>query len=73
MICLGKEFAGISSALSMQKICAIQPQSNRKRRTATENEQPRQTKPDAIFVKEAHIKNASPAIRTFASYLHGLQ
>ena len=34
----------------------------------------RQKKPDAIFVKEAHIENAAPAIRrTFLSYLHALQ
>ena len=29
-MCLGKELAGISSALSMQENCAIQPQSNKK-------------------------------------------
>ena len=32
----------------------------------------RQRKSDANFVKEAHIKNAAPAIRTFSSYLHAL-
>ena len=72
LICLGKELAGISSALSMQKNGAIQHQSNRKRTTATENQQPRQRKPDSIFVKEAKIENAAPVIRIFARYLHGL-
>ena len=43
MICLVKDLAGISSALSMQINCAIQPQSNRKRTTAIEN-QPHQGK-----------------------------
>ena len=38
LICLGKELAGMSSALSMQKRRAIQPQSNRKRNAATENQ-----------------------------------
>ena len=35
--------------------------------------QQRLRKPDAIFVNEAHIENAEPAIRTFSSYLHALQ
>ena len=35
--------------------------------------QQRLRKPDTIFVNEAHIKNAAPAIRTFSSYLHALQ
>ena len=30
-------------------------------------------KTDAIFVKEAKIENAAPAIRKFGSYLLGLQ
>ena len=69
-----KELSGISSGLSMQKNCAIQPQSNKKSTTATENQASRLKKPDAIFVKEAKIENAAaPAIKTFASYLHGLQ
>ena len=38
LICLGKELAGMSSALSMQKRRAIQPQSNRKRAAAIENQ-----------------------------------
>ena len=38
LIRLGKEFAGISSALSMQKRRAIQPQSNRKRTPASESQ-----------------------------------
>ena len=38
LIHLGKELAGMSSALSMQKRGAIQPQSNRKRTAATENQ-----------------------------------
>ena len=37
LIRLEKELAGMSSALSMQKRRAIQPQSNRKRTAATEN------------------------------------
>ena len=57
----------------MQKNWAIQPQSNRKRTTAIENQPPRQRNPDAIFVKEEMIENAAPASITFASYLHGLQ
>ena len=73
MICFEKELAGTSSAVSMQKSCAIQPQSNRKRTTATENQAPRQRKPDATFAKKAKIENAVPAIKTFAAYLHGLQ
>ena len=74
MICLGRELVGLSSAWSMQKNCAIQPQSYRKRTTTTENQAPTQKKADAIFVKEAKIKTAAaPAIKTFESYLHGLQ
>ena len=38
LIRLGKELAGMSSALSMQKKRAIQPQSNRQRTAATENQ-----------------------------------
>ena len=38
LIHLGKELAGMSSALLMQKRRAIQPQSNRKRTAATENQ-----------------------------------
>ena len=38
LIHLGKELAGMSSALSMQKRRAIQPQSNRKSTAATENQ-----------------------------------
>ena len=58
----------------MQKNCETQPQSNRKRATATENQAPRQKqKKTAIFVKEAKIQNAVPAISIFASYLHGVQ
>ena len=38
LIYFGKELAGMSSALSMQKRRAIQPQSNRKSTAATENQ-----------------------------------
>ena len=38
LIHLGKELAGMSSALLMQKRRAIQPQSNRKKTAATENQ-----------------------------------
>ena len=63
----------MSSALSIQKEHAIQPQSKRKRTTATENQAPKERKPDAIFVKEAHIENAATAISTFSSYMHALR
>ena len=61
------------SALSVQKEHAIQLQSKRKRTTATENQVPKAKKTDSIFVKEAHIENAPPAIRTFSSCLQALQ
>ena len=67
----------MSSALSIQKRRAIQPQSDRKRTAATENQATKAKKPDAIFVNEEKIENAdkhaAPAITTFASYLHAMQ
>ena len=57
----------------MQKKCAIQPQINRKRTTANENQTPRRKKADGIIAKEAKVENATPAIRKSGSFLHGLQ
>ena len=79
MIHLGEELPRWSSTLSIQKKHAIKPQSIRKSTTATENQaqktkqKKQKKKTDAIFVKEAHIENASLAIITFLSYLHALQ
>ena len=71
LIRLGRELAGISSAMSMQKRRAIQPQSSRKRSAATENQAT-----NAIFVKEAKIENpdkhAALAITTFVKNIRKL-
>ena len=58
----------------MQKNCAIQPQSNKKKKDYC-NRKPgiKAKKTDAIFAKEAKIENAAPATRTFGSYLLELQ
>ena len=76
LIRLGKELAGMPSALSMRKRRAIQPQSNRKRTAATENKATKEKKPDAIFVKEEKIENAdkhaAPAITTFVKNIRKL-
>ena len=63
----------MSSALSMQKNCAIQPQSNKKKRLLQPKTRHQGKKTDAIFVKEAKIENAAPEISTFGRYLLGLQ
>ena len=55
-----------------KKNCAIQPQSNRKRTTATENQTPRQ-KSRRYLCGRSKDQTAAPAIRTFESYLYGLQ
>ena len=76
LIRFGIELAGMSSALSMQKRRAIQPQTNRKKTAATENQATKAQKPDAIFVKEAKIENvdkhAALAITTFAKNIRNL-
>ena len=76
LIHLGEELPRWSNTLSIQKKHAIKPQRIRKSTTATEKQAQKTKKTkktDAIFVKEAHIKNASLAIITFLSYLHALQ
>ena len=73
MICLGKELAGISSALSMQKKLRNSASKQQKKQKCNRKPATKAKKRDAIFVKEAKIENAVPVKRTFAGYLHGLQ
>ena len=72
VICLGKELAGISSALSMQYSVKFSLKATEKGLLQPKTRHQGKKKTDANFVKEAKIENAAPAIRTFASYLHGL-
>ena len=64
----------MSIALSIQKEQAIfSLKAREKGLLQPKTRHQMQRKPEAIFVKEAHIENAAPAIRIFSTYLHVLQ
>ena len=64
LIRLEKELAGMSSALSMQKRRAIQPQSNRKRTAATENPATNAKKARCYFCERSKDRKCRQACST---------
>ena len=68
MICLGKELAGISSAMSMQKNVQFSLKATEKGLLQPKTSHQGKENQTLFFVKEANIENAAHAIRTFASY-----
>ena len=75
LIRLGKELAGMSSALSMHKRRAIQPQSNRKSTAATENQATKAKKARCYFCEskiENADKHAAPVITIFVKNIRNL-
>ena len=64
MIRLGKEHAGMSNALSMQKKSGVQPQRNRERIATTENQGPKAKKARCYICERSIDQKCNQACST---------